>query len=116
MQRPDHRSTFNAPGTALQNYPHIPPLSTFSNLQLSYFYPGSADACLARILGYFVEVISGMPFDTFLKKRLFDPLGMNDTSFYLPEDKAKRLVPVQHKSDDGKWLRYPKTLVGCSVC
>ncbi|GJM33697.1 MAG: serine hydrolase [Saprospiraceae bacterium] len=60
------------------------------------------------VLGYFIEVISGMPFDEFLRKRLFDPLGMNDTWFYLPDDKAKRLVPVQQKEGE-KWKRYPVT-------
>jgi len=42
-------------------------------------------------------VVSGLPFDVFLKKRLFDTLGMSDTWFCLPENKAKRLVSVQHK-------------------
>lgn len=60
------------------------------------------------VLGYFVEVVSGMPFDVFLRKRLFEPLGMNDTWFYLPEDKAKRLVSVQ-RPVDGQWRRYPVT-------
>lgn len=61
------------------------------------------------VLGYFIEVVSGMPFDVFLKERLFDPLGMNDTWFYLPEDKAKRLVSLQTKSDKGEWIRCPVT-------
>ena len=61
------------------------------------------------VLGYFVEVISGVPFDIFLKNRLFDPLKMDDTWFYLTEDKASSLVPVQHKCDDGEWHRYPIT-------
>jgi CubicO group peptidase (beta-lactamase class C family) len=60
------------------------------------------------VLGYFIEIVSGVPFDLFLKKRLFEPLGMNDTWFYLPEDKAGRLVSVQ-KPDNGKWSRFPKT-------
>ncbi len=60
------------------------------------------------VLGYFIEVISGMPFDKFLQTRIFDPLGMNDTRFYLPNEKAGRLVPVQHKVD-GKWQKYPVT-------
>ncbi|MCB9282323.1 MAG: beta-lactamase family protein [Lewinellaceae bacterium] len=60
------------------------------------------------VLGYFIEVVSGMPFDEFLRKRIFDPLGMNDTWFYLPQDKAGRLVSVQ-KPEDGKWVRYPVT-------
>lgn len=60
------------------------------------------------VLGYFVEVVSGLPFDVFLRKRLFEPLGMNDTWFYLPQDKAKRLVSVQ-RPEDGKWHRFPVT-------
>jgi CubicO group peptidase (beta-lactamase class C family) len=60
------------------------------------------------VLGYFIEVISGMPFDTFLQKRLFDPLGMRDTGFYLPSEKASRLVPVQIW-EEGKWVRLPVT-------
>ena len=61
------------------------------------------------VLGYFIEVVSGMPFDVFLKTRLFEPIGMNDTCFYLPENKAKRLVSIQKKSDKGEWVRYPIT-------
>ncbi len=60
------------------------------------------------VLGYFIEVVSGMPFDVFLKTRLFDPLGMTDTGFYLPAGKASRLVPVQYPEDE-KWVRYPIT-------
>ena len=60
------------------------------------------------VLGYFIEVVSGMPFDEFLRKRLFDPLGMEDTWFYLPNSKADRLVAVQKKEDD-KWVKYPVT-------
>jgi CubicO group peptidase (beta-lactamase class C family) len=53
------------------------------------------------VLGHFVEVISGMPFDRFLRTRIFDPLGMKDTWFYLPEDRAGRLVPL-HDGESGK--------------
>ena len=60
------------------------------------------------VLGYFVEIVSGQPFDQFLQKRLFTPLGMNDTAFYLPDDKAKRLVAIQ-KPENGEWVRYPVT-------
>ena len=60
------------------------------------------------VLGYFIEVVSGMPFDVFLKTRLFDPLGMTDTGFYLPGEKASRVVSVQAPVD-GKWSRYPIT-------
>lgn len=60
------------------------------------------------VLGYFIEIVSGMPFDVFLKTRLFDPLGMKDTAFYLPPEKAGRLVPVQ-KPENGTWVRFPVT-------
>ncbi|NQU86548.1 MAG: beta-lactamase family protein [Mariniphaga sp.] len=60
------------------------------------------------VLGYFIEIVSGMPFDEFLKTHIFDPLGMNDTRFYLPVEKAGRLVAVQQKEND-KWEKYPVT-------
>lgn len=46
------------------------------------------------VLGYLVEVISGMPLDRFFTTRIFEPLGMKDTYFYLPADKQKRLVTL----------------------
>ncbi len=60
------------------------------------------------VLGYFIEVVSGQTFDAFLRQRLFEPLGMNDTGFYLPDAKAGRLVAVQQKAN-GQWERYPVT-------
>jgi len=60
------------------------------------------------VLGYFIEVVSGLPFDVFLQTRLFEPLGMNDTRFYFPDDKAGRLVAVQQKVDE-QWTKYPVT-------
>jgi CubicO group peptidase (beta-lactamase class C family) len=55
----------------------------------------------ADVLGYLVEVVSGMPFDRFLHTRIFDPLGMDDTWFYLPPDRAGRLVAL-HDGESGK--------------
>ncbi|MCF8245591.1 MAG: beta-lactamase family protein [Saprospiraceae bacterium] len=60
------------------------------------------------VLGYFIEVVSGEPFDVYLRKHIFDPLGMSDTWFYLPSEKASRLVTVQ-KPENGQWVRYPIT-------
>jgi len=68
------------------------------------------------VLGYFVEVISGKTLDAFLKERLFEPLGMEDACFYLPEEKAGRLVPVYANTDAGLKLsddqRYEFPLKG----
>jgi CubicO group peptidase (beta-lactamase class C family) len=52
------------------------------------------------LLGYLVEVWSGMSFDQFLSTRIFSPLGMNDTFFYLPKEKHSRLVSL-HANKDG---------------
>jgi CubicO group peptidase (beta-lactamase class C family) len=53
------------------------------------------------VLGYLVEVISGQSLDRFFKERIFDPLGMKDTWFYLPEPQQKRLVAL-HTEDSLK--------------
>lgn len=58
------------------------------------FQPGDAwEYSLADdVLGYFVEVVSGEPLDKFLEERIFKPLGMKDSGFFLSEDKASRLA------------------------
>ena len=60
------------------------------------------------VLGYFIEIVSGKPFDVYLRDHIFKPLGMGDTGFYLADEKASRLVTVQ-KQENGKWIRYPVT-------
>lgn len=42
------------------------------------------------ILGYLIEVVSGVTLDQFLKERIFQPLGMNDTDFYVPKEKTEK--------------------------
>jgi CubicO group peptidase (beta-lactamase class C family) len=46
------------------------------------------------ILGRIVEIVSHKSFDQFLKDRLFDPLGMNDTGFVVPPEKRDRLTTL----------------------
>jgi len=46
------------------------------------------------VAGYLVEVLSGLPFDEFLQSRLFDPLGMEDTGFDVPEEDFDRLAMI----------------------
>jgi CubicO group peptidase (beta-lactamase class C family) len=70
------------------------------------------------VLGYLVEIWSGMTFDQFLKTRIFDVLGMKDTYFYIPKEKHSRLVALheyegdkivkmQNKAYDGVNPNYP---------
>lgn len=53
------------------------------------------------LLGYLVEVVSGKPLDEYFTEEIFEPLGMHDTYFYLPEDKADRLVTLYAAVDEG---------------
>ena len=53
------------------------------------------------ILGALVEAVSGQPLDEFLRTRIFEPLGMEDTHFYLPFEKRDRLTTVYSATNDG---------------
>jgi len=57
-------------------------------------------------LGRIVEIVSGMPFDQYLRQRIFEPLGMRDTYFNVPEDRRARLLPLFRK-DGGEWKKQP---------
>ena len=46
----------------------------------------------ADVLGRLIEIASGQPFDQFLAERIFQPLGMTDTGFYVPAEKIDRLA------------------------
>jgi CubicO group peptidase (beta-lactamase class C family) len=46
------------------------------------------------IQGYLVEKLSGKPFADFLRERIFQPLGMKDTGFYVPADKLDRVASI----------------------
>ncbi|HTT84161.1 MAG TPA: serine hydrolase domain-containing protein [Rhizomicrobium sp.] len=58
------------------------------------FSPGEAwnYSVSTDVLGYLIGLISGMPFETFLRTRLLDPLGMTDTDFFVPAEKHARLA------------------------
>jgi CubicO group peptidase (beta-lactamase class C family) len=63
------------------------------------------------VLGYLVQVVSGVPFDHFLKERITGPLGMVDTDFWVPETKIERFATNYGPDDeDGlKVIDEPKT-------
>ncbi|RMG83285.1 MAG: class A beta-lactamase-related serine hydrolase, partial [Bacteroidetes bacterium] len=60
-----------------------------------------------EVLGRVVEVVSGMPLDQYFKENIFDPLGMEDTWFYLPKDKQDRLVPVYTYDENRQLITAP---------
>ena len=54
------------------------------------------------VQGYLVEQLSGQPFPEFLQERIFDPLGMVDTAFYVRPDNLDRVASIYRESDAGK--------------
>ena len=61
------------------------------------------------VLGRLVEVLSGQNFDVFLKQRIFDPLGMVDTAFWVPDEKLDRFAQMYSPvpSKDGEITPAP---------
>ncbi len=59
------------------------------------------------ILGCVVERASGMPLDQFIRTRITQPLGMNDTYFFIPPEKRQRLVTVYMSDSTGHARRAP---------
>jgi CubicO group peptidase (beta-lactamase class C family) len=53
----------------------------------AWMYSYATDMC-----GYLVQVISGMPFDEYLRQNIFEPLGMHDTAFWVPPEKLPRFA------------------------
>jgi CubicO group peptidase (beta-lactamase class C family) len=83
------------------------------------FSPGTAwnYSVSIDVLGYLVEKLSGMSFSEFLRTRLFTPLGMNDTAFWVPSDKIDRFSSCYQPEaktrglklqDDGRDSTYAK--------
>ena len=67
------------------------------------------------VLGYLVEVVAGMPLDKFFAERIFGPLKMVDSCFYLAPEKAGRLAPVYGvekgvlgRGDQGDYVTGPR--------
>jgi CubicO group peptidase (beta-lactamase class C family) len=73
------------------------------------FDPGESWAYGAstRVLGNVVEVISGQKIDAFLESRILQPLGMHDTSYLVPTTKYPRVVSVNARGTDGKFVERP---------
>lgn len=57
-----------------------------------------------EVLGHIVELVSGQPLDEYFSQHIFEPLGMNDTYFYIPDDKAARLIPVFVQLETGTFI------------
>ena len=92
-----YRSVMKAqPEDDLERY-----IKRLAGLPLNY-QPGSAwqYSAATDVVGRLVEVISGQPLDVFLRERIFEPLGMPDTHFFLDEGYSERLA-AQYRPREG---------------
>ncbi|MBE5801795.1 MAG: beta-lactamase family protein [Clostridiales bacterium] len=80
------------------------------------FHPGQhfRYSTCADVLGAVVEVVSGKPFDQFLKEELFEPLSMKDTDFWVPAEKWDRLVTC-YKRADGELIPFTQNHLNIGV-
>jgi len=105
----------------LPNYTLAESIPALGDIPLSY-QPGTqwVYSISVDVQGYLIEVLSGQTFDDFLQQRIFDPLGMVDTGFYVKAENADRLArqyaPTRdgnlRRTDTGSFLRPPKFLSG----
>ncbi|MCU0390261.1 MAG: beta-lactamase family protein [Thermoflexibacter sp.] len=108
---------------------NIPRFYAIENIKLSDIIPKLAQLPLMHepgeqftyglntdVLGYLVEVISGKTLAQFFQERIFEPLGMTDSHFFLPNNKYERLVTVYEEIGDKEgitrkptshWTEYP---------
>jgi CubicO group peptidase (beta-lactamase class C family) len=75
-------------------------IDKLADLPLIY-HPGTSweYSVATDVLGRVVEVVSGQALDAFFKARIYDPLGMVDTGFFVPEAKQNRLVAYYRGAD-----------------
>jgi CubicO group peptidase (beta-lactamase class C family) len=66
------------------------------------------------LLGRIIEVVSGRPYDQFMAERIFQPLGMKDTFYDVPTDKASRVATV-YSYDEGKLTPLRPALAGAKI-
>jgi len=67
------------------------------------------------LLGCLVEVISGMTLNDFFRTQIFEPLGMKDTYFHIPQEKAARLVNLYREDSTGKLLKAESKMLNGPV-
>ena len=90
-------------GTIGDMIKNLGPLPLVSQPGEEFNYGMSVD-----VLGYLIEVVSKMPLDEFMRKRIFEPLKMQDTYFTLPRDKFPRLATLYIMGANGKLEKVTK--------
>jgi CubicO group peptidase (beta-lactamase class C family) len=90
-------------GSLAQRIERIPGLPLYERPGVRWRYGWSADV-LARV----VEVAAGEPFDAFLQRRIFDPLGMDSTSFPNAQPPGVPFAKMYTHTEEGSLVREPR--------
>ena len=74
-----------------------------------WFHPGEqwAYGPSVDVQAFLVERISGQPFDEYIKTKIFNPLGMSQTRYFVPESDRDRIAAAYSRSDEGELTRVP---------
>lgn len=96
-------SLYRATGVGNWDAPIVDKVKIMTTLPLK-FQPGTAweYGLSIDVAGYLVEVLSGIPLDEYFKTKIFDPLNMDDTGFFVPEEKHDRLSGLYYRDEQGK--------------
>lgn len=69
----------------------------------SYSYSNAGINCIGRI----IEVVTGKSYESFVSERIFEPLGMADTGYFLtPEQESRRAVGYSYDKEGGQWVAH----------
>ncbi|MYA08609.1 MAG: beta-lactamase family protein [Holophagales bacterium] len=111
-------------GTAVAKLPNVGPDDTLASRVPLYarmpldFQPGSRWGYSPRIghdvVARIVEIVSGESYDDFLRRRIFEPLGMADTHFFLPPEKESRRVVIHGLDAKTKGWNKPSRYASAS--
>ncbi|MDE2851027.1 MAG: serine hydrolase [Acidobacteriota bacterium] len=111
-------------GTAVAKLPNVGPDDTLASRVPSYarmpldFQPGSRWGYSPRIghdvVARIIEIVSGESYDDFLRRRVFEPLGMKDTHFFLPPEKEARRVVIHGLDAKSKGWDKPSRYASAS--
>lgn len=111
-------------GTAVAKLPNVGPDDTLASRVPLYarmpldFQPGSRWGYSPRIghdvVARIVEIVSGESYDEFLRRRIFEPLGMTDTHFFLPPEKESRRVVIHGLDAKSKGWDKPSRYASAS--
>lgn len=105
-----HTSGLALPSEAMEGAPDLAAYAALAAAAPAAADPGKSfeyNAANTELASRIVEVAAGEPFDTFLARRIFQPLGMRDTRFTVPERERSRIAAMTSTDADGRLVDWP---------